>query len=267
MSNIQSFFLAFFGFTVFSSGIVLMKAGSPCLKWPGKKDGRFLKYLAWWLAGLAFYNLAVIPNGMASRGLPPYIVSAISGWGLVVIIVLSHFLLKEKIFLSDLIYSIIIVSGIVTLNLAEKPGPVAPINQTAFFILLALPFPLLIPVLFKQIGSKPRAVLLAVISGCVGGFSLVIMNVVVKQLGFAILSYLHTPYPYLYLAVGLVAFLTLQLAMRWGDMMLVGPLQNSVAIIYPVICSYFIFQSALSAIQLAAIALIVFACFAIMKKH
>lgn len=267
MDNIQGVLLAFLGFTIFSSGIVLTKAGSPWLKWQGKKTGIYRRYLTLWLIGFALYNLALIPNGMASRTIPPYIVSAISGWGIIVIIILSHFLLKEKIFISDFVYSAMIVAGIVTLNLAQKPVPSEQVDQAAFYIFLVLPFLLFIPAVFRKTSGKPRAVLFASFSGCISGFSLVIMNVVVKQSGFDILSYFNTPYPYLFVSSGTVAFIALQMAMRWGDMMLVGPLQNSLTIIYPVICSYFIFQSRLSAIQIGAIVVIVYSCISIMKKH
>jgi len=267
MYYIFSILLALLGFTLLSTGNVLTKAGSLWIKWQGRRDGEFRRYLAIWLTGLVLCNLSLIPNGMASKILPPHIVSAISGWEIIVMIVLSHFLLKEKIFTSDLIYSIIIVSCIFALSIVGRPVPVEHIDKTAFYILLSIPFLLVIHVLFKGIGVKPKTILLSIFAGCLGGFSLVIMNVVVKEYGYNIGNYFSTPYPYLFAFSATAAFIAVQLAMRWGDMMLVGPLLNSFIIIYPVICSYFVFNSKLGIIQIIIIAAIIYSCIAILKKH
>jgi multidrug transporter EmrE-like cation transporter len=267
MYNVISILLALLGFTLLSTGNVLTKAGSPWMKWQGRKDGRFRRYLAIWLTGLVSYNLSLIPNGMASKTLPPHIISAISGWEIIVIITLSYFFLKENIFVSDLIYSTIIVSCIFALSIVEKPTPVEHVDKIAFYILLSIPFLFVMPVLLKNIGVKPKTVLFSIFAGCSGGFTLVIMNVVVKEYGYNIMSYFSTPYPYLFVFSATAAFIALQLAIRWGDMMLVGPIQNSFIIIYPVICSYFMFNSKLGIIQIATIVIIIYSCIAILRKH
>ena len=267
MGQAFSIILAFAGFTLFSAGIVLMKAGSPWLKWQGIKNGRFHKTLAIWAAGFALYNLALIPNIMASKALPAYLISAISGWGIVVIVLLSAWLLKEQIYAADYLYAALIVAGIFVLNISEKAAVIGQIDKPAFYGLFALPFLLLLPALFKNVAVKAKAVLFSVFSGCVVGFSFVILNVVTKEYGFDVLRYFGTPYPYLFISSGIISFFALQLAMRWGKMMLVGPLQNSLTIIYPAICSYLIFNVRLSIVQIASIIVIVFSCLAILKKH
>lgn len=267
MNNLGSILLALLGFTIFSTGIVLTKAGSPWMKWQGQKDQKYRRYLAIWFAGFALYNLALIPNGIASKNLPPHIISAISGWGITVIVFLSYFLLKEKIHASDFIYSAIIIASIFILNMAEKPKPVETIDKTAFYILFLIPFLLVIPTFFKKINVKIKSALYSVYAGCASGFALVILNIVVKEYGYDILNYFATPYPYLFIFSGTAAFVALQLAIKYGDMMLVGPLQNSFAIIYPTISSFFIFSSNFNIIQIAAILAIVYACIAILRKH
>ena len=267
MLDIGSILLSLFGFTVFSTGIVMTKAGGAWLKWEGKRNRVYFKSLAIWLIGFIAYNAAVIPNAIASKALPPYIISAISGWGIVVIVIMSYLILKENLYLSDFIYSILMVAAIFALSLLDKGTAASEVNQVAFYIMLALPLLLLIPLLFKSLDSKPRAILLAIFAGSTGGLALVIMNVVVKSLGYDIFSYFNTPYPYLYLLVGVAQFVTLQMAMRHGSMILVGPLQNALMILYPVACSYFIFGASLGVIQLLMIAVIVFCCVAILRKH
>ena len=267
MTNIPSILLSLMGFSIFSAGIVLTKAGGGWLKWQGKRDRFFLKSLLVWLTGVLLYNVAVIPNAIASKTLPPHIISAISGFGITVMVILSFFLLKEKLFASDFIFSFIMVAGIFALSILDRSSASVKFNQTAFYIMLVLPFLLFLPLMFKKLGNKPRAVILSIFSGCSGGFSLVIMNVVIKSLGYNIFSYFDTPYPYLYILSGLMSFVALQLAMRRGEMILVGPLQTSLMILYPAACSYFIFGSSLSLIQLAMIAVIIYACIAILRKH
>lgn len=267
MLDIGSILLSLFGFTVFSTGIVLTKAGGAWLKWKGKKNRVYLKSLTVWLIGFIAYNAAVIPNAIASKALPPYIISAISGWGIAVIVIMSYLILKENLFVTDFIYSALMVAAIFALSLLDKAKAASEINQTAFIVMLALPFILLVPLLFKNLGGKPRAILLAIFAGSTGGLALVIMNVVVKSLGYDIFSYFNTPYPYLYILVGVAQFVTLQMAMRYGSMILVGPLQNALMILYPVACSYFIFGASLGVIQLLMIAVIVYCCVAILRKH
>jgi multidrug transporter EmrE-like cation transporter len=267
MQVFGSVLLALFGFTVFSTGIVLTKAGGAWLKWPGKKTGGFYKALAIWLFGFIAYNAAAIPNAVASKALPPYIISAISGWGIIVIVVMSYLILKEKLFLSDYVNAALIVAAIVTLSLLDKAGVAHEINQTAFYVMLALPLLLLVPLVFQGLSGKWRAVLLAIFAGSAGGLALVIMNVVVKRLGYDLFSYFGTPYPYLYVLVGVAQFVSLQVAMRHGSMIVVGPLQNALMILYPLACAYFIFGSSLSVIQLLMIALIVFCSVSTLRKH
>lgn len=267
MDVVINVLLSMLGFSIFSTGIVMTKAGGAWLTWAGKRDRLFAKALGLWLLGFALYNVAVIPNLIASRDLPSHIISAISGWGIPVVVLLSFLLLKEKLFASDIIYSGVMFAGIIVLSILDKTGPAVKINQTAFYILLALPLLLLPAVFFRKTGAKPRAILLAVFAGCAGGLALVIMNIVVKSLGYDIFSYLDSPWPYLYILVCVAQFVSMQAAMRFGSMILVGPLQNALMILYPVAASYFIFGASLGLVQLAMIGVIVFACVAIMRKH
>lgn len=267
MVDFSGILLSLLGFSVFSTGVVLTKAGGAWLKWQGKRDRSFFRSLLIWLLGVILYNVAVIPNAIASKTLPPHIISAISGFGITVMVVLSYFLLKEKLYKSDFIYSFIMVAGIFALSILDRPEAGVTINQSAFAVMMALPLLLLLPAAFRKIGGKPRAVLLAAFSGISGGLSLVIMNVVIKSLGYNIFSYFDTAYPYLYLLAGLLSFITLQLAMRLGDMILVGPLQTALMILYPVACSYFVFGASLGFFQLALVAVIIGAGIAILRKH
>jgi drug/metabolite transporter (DMT)-like permease len=267
MLDAASIFLSLLGFSIFSAGMVLTKAGGAWLKWAGPRNRGYYKALAIWLAGFLCYNLGAIPTAIASRSLPPHIISACSGFGISIIILLSCLLLKERLYPTDLIYSVIMIAGIAILSILDQGGMSTRISATPFYILLMVPFILLIPGLIRGIGNKPRAIILAIVSGSAGGFALVIMNVVMKNLGSDVFASLNTPYPYLYVLFGILQFVALQLAMRKGSMILIGPLQNALMILYPAACSYFIFGTSLGLLQITMIAVIVMCCIMILRKH
>lgn len=269
MGVVINVLLSMLGFSVFSAGIVLTKAGGAWLKWPGPKDRSYFKALGLWLLGFLLYNAAVVPNMIASRDLPPHIISAVSGWGIPAVVLLSAWLLKEKLFASDLVNALVMFAAIIIMSLSDRTGTAAAINQTAFYVLLFLPLALLLPLPFLRTGksARPRAILLAIFAGCAGGLALVTMNIVVKSLGYDIFSYLDSPWPYIYILVSIAQFAGMQLAMRLGSMIVVGPLQYALMIIYPAAASYFVFQANLGLIQLLMIGVIVVACLLIMRKH
>ena len=112
MQNVVGILFALLAVVILASGNVIQKKGSLWMKWEGRKNLKFVKYFAIWLGGFILYNLSLVPNAMASKTLPPYIISAVSGLGITFIIVLSYFFLKEKLFKTDIFYSVIIVVSI-----------------------------------------------------------------------------------------------------------------------------------------------------------
>lgn len=267
MTTAINVLLSMLGFSIFSAGIVLTKVGGAWLKWSGRRDRGFYKSLGLWLLGFLLYNVAVVPNLIASRELPPHIISAISGWGIPVVVLLSFIMLKERLYASDIISSVIMFGAIIMLSLNAQTGAAPAINQRAFYILLAVPVLLLTPLPFRRTGPKGRAILLGLFAGCSGGLALVVMNIVVKSLGYDLFRYLDSPWPYLYILVCVAQFVSMQIAMRFGAMILVGPLQNALMILYPAVASFFVFGSALGVVQLLMIAVILAACLVISRRH
>jgi len=174
------------------------------------------------------------------------------------------------------------VPGIAQLGLLERPSSALPINLGAFYGLMLAPLLILVPLplLKSRAGAvcqgadgspaKPgraRTVLLAIFAGLLGGFTFVIMNVMVRTLAPNLAAYLRSPYPYLFVLVGTVAFVALQMALRQGAMIVVGPLQNAFLIIYPAIGSWLVFGVRLGLVQAAAIAAILACCLAILRRH
>lgn len=113
----ESILMALFGTTIFSTGVILQKKGSVWMTWKQKINHRFIYMLSIWMAGILLsYAISALFVGAASRNLPPQIVSAITAWSIVVIIFLSYFFLKEKLYVTDIVYSAVIMGCILILS-------------------------------------------------------------------------------------------------------------------------------------------------------
>ena len=80
-------------------------------------------------------------------------------------------------------------------------------------------------------------------------------------------SILSSPYLYVYFAAGIVSVGAKQAAYRLGDVILITPLQTSFSMIYPLLCSYILFNSDIKPLQILLVILIVLACWGIQKKR
>jgi drug/metabolite transporter (DMT)-like permease len=105
------------------------------------------------------------------------------------------------------------------------------------------------------------------VTGMSTGMIIVTMKVLVSELGFDVAGYFSSPLLYLYLLFSLTGFVTLQAAYKLGAMMRVGPIQYSTAILYPVMCSYWVFGKQLHPLQIGTIILIVIAVIGMLKKR
>lgn len=259
--------LAFLGYTLLSTGFVLMKKGIGWIGVKGPKDRAFRVNLFIWISGFVIMNLAVVPNTMALKHLAPHIVSSTAGWGVIVMVALSSLWLRERLFRSDILYTVLIVASIAVLNLFETPQPEAAFDLALLAVSAALPFVLVVPAFFKRTSKRVRTLFLAGFSGIATGMIVISLKVLVILFGFRVSAYFASPLFYLYLLFSLGAFLSLQAAYKLGAMMRVGPVQYSASIIYPVLCSLAVFGDSIHPVQLAAVAGLVFAVIGILKKH
>lgn len=267
MLKVLSIPLTVFAYTLLSTGFVLQKKGIGWIGFNGTKDRTYYRWLFTWIAGFLLMNLYIIPSTMALKHLDPHIVSAFAGWGIIVMVFLSASVLKEAIHPSDVWLTLMIVLAIVVLNLFEFREAEEVISRAHLLAAVILPFIFSGPALLRFIPRTTRAVFFAAVTGLSTGMIIVIMKALVLEFGFEVGSYLSSPLLYLYLLFSLAAFITLQAAYKLGAMMLVGPVQYSTAIIYPVLCSYWVFEKQIHPLQLGAIALIVMAVVGILRKR
>lgn len=232
------------------------------------KNFKITKALVIWVLGLILaYNISVIPTALASKELSPQVVSAISGLGIVIIVILSHYFLNESIFRSDIILSSVIVLCIFALSVIQKIEPVESIDIKAFYLLTICPLLLLVPVFFHRISSKTKAVLFSTVSGLTGGVAYVVLNIAMKIDGASIAGAFTSIYLYEYIIIGFISGLFLQCAYKFGDIIHIVPVQMSLTVVYPLICSYFVFHRTVSFLQDVLILAIAACCLFILKKH
>jgi len=267
MSRWLSVLITILAFTLLSTGFVLMKRGIGWIGFKGKKDRSFYSHLSLWILGFVLINVYVVPNTIALKYLAPHLVSSMAGWGIIVMIFFSHLILKEKLYHSDYLYTAFIVVSIVVLHFFEYQGSEDKVNMFMLIAAVSLPFSLLLPAFLRFVPKRIKTILYAALSGISAGLIIVMLKVLVSFSGFAVPSYFSSPYFYLYLFFSLAAFITLQVAYKWGQMMTVGPIQYSATIIYPALCSFLVFGRHIHLVQIAAMAAIIYSVVAILKKH
>jgi multidrug transporter EmrE-like cation transporter len=268
MEKSFAIFMALLAYTLLSMGIVLMKKGVACFGWKGKKNRRFYAYLGAWIAGFSIMNLNGIPNAIALKTLPPHIVAACAGWGIVILIFFSSWVLKENVFNSDFIFAGLIVVSIFLLNFFEKPIVVEnPVSLSGLFIISLLPFALMPVLFFKVITKKVKTVVYAALSGLAAGLLVVFLKMLMIAYGFQVGRFFGSIYLYAYIFAALISLIALQLANKSGDMIVIGPVQYSCQIIYPAVSTYVVFGQSLTLMQIAAIISIIYSVHRILKKR
>ncbi|WP_333861204.1 hypothetical protein [Clostridium sp.] len=274
MTNLWSVILAIMGILLHSIGILLQKKGTSGINFKelinlkNIKNMKISSDLIIWVIGLILaYNISVFPTAIASKGLAPEVISAISGLGIVFVIILSHIFLKEELYKSDILFAIIIIVCLYVICAAQQRKTITYVDKTAFYALTLSPFLLLIPVFLKKLTNKIKAVLFSSISGLTGGVAYVILNVSVNTGRGSFAGIFRSAYIYEYIIVGFISGAFLQVAYKFGDIIHIVPVQMSLTIIYPLICSYFIFHKSISTVQNLSILVIASCCWIILRRH
>jgi len=267
MISWRSLFFTVLAYSLISIGFVLMKRGISWINYKGEKNRIYYKNLLTWVLGFLILNSSIVPNAIALNELEPHIVSAFAGWGVIVLVFLSNIVLKEKIYKSDFIYTLVIFISILMLNIFEQKKDQTFVQIPYFISVSVFPFFMLVLTFFKKVSRRLKTILFASISGISTGMIIVSIKALVTFSGFHVKLYFSSPYFYVYLFFSLAAFITLQISYKLGHMMLVGPVQYSAAIIYPALCTYLVFGNHITMIQMASLLLIIYGTANIMKRH
>ncbi len=275
MDNMYSILMAVTAYTCISIGFVFMKKGIGWIGWKGKKELKYFRSVVLWVFGFIIMNIYALPSAIALKKLPSHIVASFAGWGIIVLVFLSYFILKEKLFYTDYLYSSLIVLGIIMLNVYEKKDIANNIannivNKANIFwmiLLTTIPLVLFISGFFNNLSAKIKTVIFAAVSGISAGLMVVYLGLLIQNFGNKIIEYPKSPYLFLYMLFALLSFFSLQIAMKKGEMIIIGPVQYSMNIIYPVFASLLLFDIKFVIQQYLAITLIVYSISGILKRH
>lgn len=269
MKIVLSVLMALTAYTMLSLGFVMQKKGITWIGWKGAKNRVFYRNLSVWVGGFVIMNIYGVPSAVALKTLPAHIVSAFAGWGIIMLVVFSFLILKEKITQWDYFYFFMIVIGIFLLGMFEQ-GAKQRLEQVDS---LGLGFMCVVPVLIfagmlPRVWSKQiKTAGYAAVSGMCAGLMVVSLGLLVLQYGYRIALYPKSIYVYLYIVAALMSLTGLQLALKNGDMIAIGPMQYGMTIIYPVLGNLIVFHRMIHVIQIIAVAIIVFSVIKILKNH
>ena len=138
---IAAYFILALGFVLQKKGIAIF---SPSRK---RQDTYF------WISGFILININPVFNFLSLLHIPSHLVNAISGLTIVFTVFLSAILLKEKIFKSDILFTVLMVFSIfaVTFFNSTSTQTVPPKKLVLLFTLLPIVlFLLVIPSLFLK---------------------------------------------------------------------------------------------------------------------
>jgi len=261
--------MALTAYTMLSLGFVLQKKGIRWMGWKEAKNRVYYGNLAVWVSGFLIMNIYGVPSAIALKTLPPHIVAAFAGWGIVMLVLFSRFFLQEKIHRSDYYYSAAIVLGIFLLGWFEphvQPNGYR-IRAWGLILLTVVPTAIVIAALPKSLGKRLKTGCYASVSGMAAALMVVSLRLLVVRYGYDVSLYPASVFLYLYVFSALLSLVALQLALKSGSMIAVGPLQYAANIIYPVIAALLVFGQSLHIMQIPAVGLIVYSVSALLKKH
>lgn len=260
--------MAAIAYSLISAGIVLQKKGISWIGWKERKDKQYFKHLSIWLSGFLIMNIYGIPSAIALKSLPPHVVSAFAGFGIIVLIFLSKYFLKDRIFRSDYFYSAIVMAGIILLNLTENISGESDISRGILtFLFFFAPVLMFLFVLIINSGDRLRNIVFAAVSGCSAGVMVISLKGLVHFFEYRISEYPGSLYFYLYIFFALLSFISLQISLKSGPVLITGQIQYSTTIIYPVAGSVIVFSGSTGPLQLASIVLIVAGIIKILKNR
>ena len=267
MTHAFSILMAMTAYACLSTGLMLMKKGIGWLGWKGTKDRSYYANLSIWITGFVVMNLYGIPNALALKILPSDVVAAFAGWGIVVLVFGSNVFLKENISSTDLIFSSLIIAGIVALNLFSRPKVLGGADPTATIVLFLLPFLMFIAGLIISWTDKIKTALFAAVSGLSAGLMVVALGLLVRKYEYQITLYFESPFLYLYVGLGLLSLVALQIALKHGPLMIIGPVQYATHISYPLVAALVVFRRPVHAVQYFAVGVIVYSVVGILRRR
>ena len=235
MPVFPAFLLALTGHAALATGQVLMKRAF--LPFPGRTRRSVCKGRCFWNLGFAIMNTSGVFHALAVSGLPPQVITAGAGFGILTLLLLSHRFLGEAVSPKDLKGATLIT---VALALLALTPPVLDRLSWSHLSLARMLLMMAVPCLIFLVGtfaSRGRILLPALSSGMASGLLVLLLKILQARHGYLLSTWLKAPEAWLYLGMALLALLALNLALARGPMMEVGPAQYAGLLLYPPLCA------------------------------
>lgn len=253
MTVLSAYFLALMGNFLLSLGFSLQKKNVAWLSAKKRGKVRQTREVAGWAFGFLLMNLQPVFNYLALKGLAPNIVAAVSGSNIIFTILLSRILLGERIAREKWIWIVLLALSLAMAGLVGQESS-SVFNAEAFWIAFFIPtaFAMLVLLGMRRIGARQIGLFLGSAAGALGGFMVLVLEGLRLNHGSDFLSWVASPYLYVYIFCGVSSFLIKQVAFEKGDMNAVAPSFYGLLVLYPSVAAYFVSAVAMHPVQLAA---------------
>jgi len=255
MTTVAAYFTALLGNFLLSLGFSLQKKHVSWLS--AKRRGEKVRRgeIIGWTTGFILMNVQPIFNYLALGELAPNIVAAIGGSNIIFTILLSYFLLGEKIPASKIPWILLMAISLAYAGFVEQESS-QRFKVDAFWIAFFIPTAFAMLMLFASRRMTPEQVgiFLGSAAGALGGFMVLALEALRINLGSDFLSWFLSAYLYVYIFCGISSFLIKQVAFERGKMTAVAPSFYGLLVLYPSITTYFVSEVPLHAPQIFAFA-------------
>lgn len=212
-----------------------------------------------WIFGYVLNSISVILNSVALALAALSIIQPLYGFGLIVLVVFSHFYLKEKITRIDIIGVLIGIGGIIVIGLtAVQPETLSYTDLlTKFFDIrgiiflgVSLGIAIILYLISEKITKNISVILLTVSSSIWTATSFLFYKAIasaVRDLGF-VAAFFGVGWLYTWSFIGLIALVSsiglvmLNIAYQNGQCVIVVPIWSSLQVVLPILAGIIIFE-------------------------
>jgi drug/metabolite transporter (DMT)-like permease len=255
MTIVAAYFTALFGNFLLSLGFSLQKKHISWLS--AKRRGEKVRRgeIIGWTSGFILMNMQPVFNYLALGKLAPNIVAAISGSNIIFTILLSYFMLGEQIPVGKIPWIVLMTVSLAYAGFVGQESS-QHFKADAFWIAFLIPacFAMLMLLTSRRMRPKQVGIFLGSAAGALGGFQLLALEALRITHGADFLSWILSPYLYVYIFCGIASFFIKQVAFGRGKMTAVAPSFYGLLVLYPSIATYFVSEVPLHVPQLFAFA-------------
>ncbi len=255
MTIIAAYFIALCGNFLLSLGFSLQKKHVGWLS--AKRRGEKVRNgeIIGWTVGFILMNVQPIFNYVALGRLAPNIVASIGGSNIIFTILLSYFLLGEKIKASKIPAIVLMAISLAYAGFVGQESS-QQFKKEAFWIAFFLPtaFAMLVLLGNRKLSAQHLGMFLGSAAGALGGFMVLCLDALRINHGSDFFGWVLSIYLYVYLFCGASSFMIKQFAFEKGRMNAVAPTFYGFMVLYPSIATYFVSKVPLHAQELFAYA-------------